>query len=76
MNADVHHIDGFAQAVVQKAVFVQQVLFALIFEQVLNFGNVDFLVLLVFVFMHGTETDFEVLFFQRGVNVVLKPLQS
>ena len=76
MNADVHHSDGFAQAFVQKAVFVQQVLFALIFEQVLNFGNVDFLVLFVLVFVHRTETDFEVFFFERGVNVVLKPLQS
>ncbi len=76
MNAAIHHCDGLAQAVVQKAVFVQEVLFALVFEQVLNFGDVDFLVLLVLVFVHGTETDFEVFFFKGGVNIILKPLQS
>ncbi len=51
INALSHPVDGFAQSVVEHFVFVEQVLFGLVFEQVLDFGDVYCFVLLLLVFL-------------------------
>lgn len=51
IDALVHLVDRLTQAIVQYTVFVEEVLLALIFEQVFNPGDVDLLIQLFFVFM-------------------------
>ena len=57
-NALIHAADSLAEPVVEESIFVEQVLFTLIFEKVFNFRNVYLFVLFLIVFVDWTERDF------------------